>query len=97
MKLGVMAKQLPSSLADADQVFCYTNRLGWDAVAVLSPLGDKFICHEDIGQLALSVSQSAKEGDFILVMSNGGFSGIHEKLLQLLSKKESSDKLSVKS
>ncbi len=41
MKLGSLKDELAGSLADADLVFCYSAGLGWDAVAVLGPLGAK--------------------------------------------------------
>ena len=84
MKLGTMAAQLPGSLEDADQIFCYANKLGWDVGAVLAPIGSKAQCFENIEQLVSSVVASAREGDHVLVMSNGGFSGVHERLLQAL-------------
>lgn len=81
MKLGVMKAQLPISLADADQVFCYAANLGWDANDALAPLGDKAIIDDDIDRLVRRIATSAQSGDHLLVMSNGGFGGIHLKLL----------------
>ncbi|OIR16916.1 UDP-N-acetylmuramate:L-alanyl-gamma-D-glutamyl-meso-diaminopimelate ligase [mine drainage metagenome] len=85
MKLGVMKDALPGSLKDADLVFCYGANLGWDAAASLAPLGDKAVVRDDLGQLIETIAGAAKPGDQILVMSNGGFGGIHEKLLQRLA------------
>jgi UDP-N-acetylmuramate: L-alanyl-gamma-D-glutamyl-meso-diaminopimelate ligase len=85
MKLGTIKAQLPASLVDADQVFCYTNNLGWDAVEVLKPLGTKAQTFDDLGQLVSAIAASARDGDQILVMSNGGFGGIHGKLLAALA------------
>ena len=85
MKLGVMKDVLPGSLKDADLVFCYGANLGWDAAASLAPLGDKAVVRDDLGQLIETIAGAAKPGDQILVMSNGGFGGIHEKLLQRLA------------
>ena len=84
MKLGVMKDALPGSLADADRVFCYGANLGWDAAAALRPLGDKASTHDDLAQLVSTIVAGAQPGDHILVMSNGGFGGIHEKLLAAL-------------
>ncbi|MFZ2628748.1 MAG: cyanophycin synthetase, partial [Rugosibacter sp.] len=84
MKLGVMSTQLPGSLEDADQVFCYAHNLGWDAQAALAPLGARARCFNDIGRLVSAVVTSAQQGDYVLVMSNGGFAGVHERLLQAL-------------
>ncbi|MCX7170889.1 MAG: UDP-N-acetylmuramate:L-alanyl-gamma-D-glutamyl-meso-diaminopimelate ligase, partial [Proteobacteria bacterium] len=85
MKLGTMKAQLPDSLADADAVFCYARQLGWDAAAVLAPLGDKARSFDDLGTLVSAVAAMAQSGDQVLVMSNGGFGGVHEKLLKALA------------
>ncbi len=84
MKLGAMKELLPGSLGDADLVFCYASNLGWDAAAVLSPLGDKAHTFDDLAQLVDAVCAQARPGDQVLVMSNGGFGGVHGKLLQQL-------------
>ncbi|MDP2144971.1 MAG: UDP-N-acetylmuramate:L-alanyl-gamma-D-glutamyl-meso-diaminopimelate ligase [Gallionella sp.] len=85
MKLGVMKDALPGSLKDADLVFCYAGNLGWDARGALAPLGDKAVVKDDLNELIEAIAAVAKPGDQILVMSNGGFGGIHEKLLKRLT------------
>ena len=85
MKLGVMKAQLPASLADADEVFCYAANLGWDAREALASLGDKAVVEDDLERLVARVVQAARPGDQVLVMSNGGFGGIHGKLLAALA------------
>ena len=84
MKLGVMKDALPDSLRDADAVFCYANNLGWDAAAALAPIQQKAQTYDDLGQLVTAVTAMAQPGDHVLVMSNGGFGGVHQKLLQAL-------------
>ncbi len=84
MKLGVMKDALPGSLKEADLVFCYAGNLGWDARGALAPLGDKAVVKDDLNELIEAIAAAAKSGDQILVMSNGGFGGIHEKLLKRL-------------
>jgi len=84
MKLGVMKDALPDSLRDADAVFCYANQLGWDAAAALAPIQHKAHTFDDLQTLVDAVVASAKPGDHVLVMSNGGFGGVHQKLLQAL-------------
>ena len=86
MKLGTMAAQLPSSLAGAEAVYCYAAKLGWDVRAALAPLGDRAAVFEDLGDLVARVAREARQGDAILVMSNGGFGGVHDLLLQALTK-----------
>ena len=85
MKLGVMKAQLPASLGEADRVFCYANNLGWDAAAALSPLGVRAHTHETLDDLVADVVAYAQPGDHVLVMSNGGFGGVHQKLLDALA------------
>ena len=84
MKLGVMKDALPGSLKDADHVFCYSGGLGWDAREALQPMGDKADVSDDLDLLIGEIAEFAMPGDHILVMSNGGFGGIHEKLLERL-------------
>jgi UDP-N-acetylmuramate: L-alanyl-gamma-D-glutamyl-meso-diaminopimelate ligase len=86
MKLGVMKDSLAPSLAGADRVFCYTGGIGWDARAALASLGDKARCEDDLERLVAAIVAAGKPGDHILVMSNGGFGGIHEKLLAELGR-----------
>ena len=86
MKLGVMKNALPESLKDADLVFCYGANLGWDAAEALAPIQAKAAVYEDIEVMVMSIVQQAKAGDQVLVMSNGGFGGVHQKLLDALTK-----------
>ncbi len=81
MKLGVMKDELAASLAAADRVFCYGVGLGWDAAAALAPLGAKAEVHHDIPQLVTAIAAAAQSGDHVVIMSNGSFGGIHDKLL----------------
>jgi UDP-N-acetylmuramate: L-alanyl-gamma-D-glutamyl-meso-diaminopimelate ligase len=85
MKLGVMKDALPGSLKNADLTFCYAGNLGWDARGALAPLGDKAVVTDDLDELIAAIAATARPGDHVLVMSNGGFGGIHEKLLQRLA------------
>ena len=85
MKLGVMKAQLPASLADADRVYCYGAKLGWDAAEALAPLGEKAVVSDDLSQLVSQIADDARPGDQVLVMSNGGFGGIHGMLLSALA------------
>ncbi|MDR1994830.1 UDP-N-acetylmuramate:L-alanyl-gamma-D-glutamyl-meso-diaminopimelate ligase [Azonexus sp.] len=85
MKLGTMKSQLPDSLREADAVYCYAGNLGWDAGAALAPLGERVSVVEDLDILVERIAIAAHPGDHILVMSNGGFGGIHDKLLRRLA------------
>lgn len=85
MKLGVMKNALPASLVDADKVFCYSANLGWDAKEALQPIAEKTVVSEDLTELIAAIAQEATSGDHILIMSNGGFGGIHAKLLERLA------------
>ena len=85
MKLGAMKDALPGSLAAADLTYCYAGKLGWDPAAALAPLGTKAAVYEDLDALITAIVAEARAGDHVLVMSNGGFGGIHDKLLLRLA------------
>jgi len=85
MKSGVMKDRLAQSLERADRVFCYSANLGWDAADALAPLGARVRVMDDLRQLVDAVVDDARPGDQVLVMSNGGFGGIHELLLESLA------------
>ena len=87
MKLGTMKAQLPASLAAADRVYCYAANLGWDVAGALAPLGSRAEVHAELGALIDAIAREARSGDRIVVMSNGGFGGIHDKLLARLAAK----------
>ncbi len=87
MKLGAMKDALPGSLGAADRVFCYAANLGWDAAAALAPLGAKAGAFTDLAALVEAIAGEARPGDHVLVMSNGGFGGIHDKLLARLGER----------
>jgi UDP-N-acetylmuramate: L-alanyl-gamma-D-glutamyl-meso-diaminopimelate ligase len=85
MKLGTMSALLPWSLEDADLAFCHSGGLGWDAAQALSPMGEKAVVADTIDALVQRVVRAARPGDQVLCMSNGGFGGIHQKLLDALA------------
>ena len=87
MKLGVMKDALPASLKAADLVFCYSGGLGWNPAEALSPLGAKASVRDDLAQLVEDIAAAARTGDHVLIMSNGGFGGIHDKLLSRLTRR----------
>jgi UDP-N-acetylmuramate: L-alanyl-gamma-D-glutamyl-meso-diaminopimelate ligase len=87
MKLGAMKAQLPWSLEEADLAFCHSTGLGWDAAEALAPMGAQAVVSDNIDALVKKVVAAAKPGDHILCMSNGGFGGIHAKLLAALESK----------
>jgi UDP-N-acetylmuramate: L-alanyl-gamma-D-glutamyl-meso-diaminopimelate ligase len=85
MKLGTMKSQLPWALENADLAFCHSGGLDWDAAAALAPMGERATVANNIETLVQHVCQRARAGDQIVCMSNGGFGGIHNKLLAELS------------
>jgi UDP-N-acetylmuramate: L-alanyl-gamma-D-glutamyl-meso-diaminopimelate ligase len=84
MKLGAMTAQLPASLAQADLAFCHAGGLDWDARAALAPMGARAQVADNLEELLAQVTVAARPGDHLLCMSNGGFGGIHMKLLAAL-------------
>jgi UDP-N-acetylmuramate: L-alanyl-gamma-D-glutamyl-meso-diaminopimelate ligase len=92
MKLGTMAARLPEALKLADAIFCFgqaqgKQALGWDPAAVLAPLGERARTFSDLDTMVQSIVHSAGPDDTIVVMSNGGFGGIHQKLLECLQQR----------
>jgi UDP-N-acetylmuramate: L-alanyl-gamma-D-glutamyl-meso-diaminopimelate ligase len=79
-----MKSQLPWSLEQADLAFCHSGGLGWDAREAMAPMGERAQVADSIEELLRQVSAAARPGDQILCMSNGGFGGIHAKLLTAL-------------
>jgi UDP-N-acetylmuramate: L-alanyl-gamma-D-glutamyl-meso-diaminopimelate ligase len=88
MKLGTMKSQLPWSLAQADLSFCHSGGLDWDANATLAEMGKKAHVAASIDELVNEVMKHAQAGDHLLCMSNGGFGGIHDKLMNALKQKK---------
>jgi len=84
MKLGAVKAQLPWALEEADWSFCHSGGLQWNAAEALQPLGDQVVVSDNIDSLITQILKVAQPGDHILCMSNGGFGGIHEKLLTAL-------------
>jgi len=85
MKLGSMKALLPQALECADLSFCHTQGLDWDAQEALAPLGARAMCASSIESMIELVSAHTRAGDHIVCMSNGGFGGIHAKLLSHLA------------
>lgn len=86
MRMGIHAKELPESLGNADQVFLYAPAdLGWDAGAVMKPLVEKCRIMDNTADIVDALKESAKPGDALVVMSNGGFENIHQRILDALA------------
>jgi UDP-N-acetylmuramate: L-alanyl-gamma-D-glutamyl-meso-diaminopimelate ligase len=85
MKLGAMKAQLPWALEEADLAFCHSGGLDWDAAQALAPMGARAVVAATIDELVSRVVAVARSGDHVLCMSNGGFGGVHQKLLDALA------------
>ena len=85
MKLGSMKSLLPWALEEADLSFCHSGGLSWDATQALAPLGAQARVCATIDELVRAVVAVARPGDHVLCMSNGGFGGVHGRLLDALS------------
>ncbi|MEX1168095.1 MAG: UDP-N-acetylmuramate:L-alanyl-gamma-D-glutamyl-meso-diaminopimelate ligase, partial [Hydrogenophaga sp.] len=87
MKLGTMKTQLPWSLESADLAICHTGGLDWSASEALAPMGSRASVAHSIDEVVSQVVAAAQEGDHIVCMSNGGFGGVHARLLTALGDK----------
>ena len=88
MKLGAMRDALPGALTNADVVYVYDNNLGWDVAKAFAPIGTKTGVFTDLNAMIDAIVVMAQSGDQILVMSNGGFGGVHGKILAKLAERE---------
>ena len=85
MKLGVHKDTLAASLGAADRVYFHRPAdLGWDLEAAAGPLGDRAELVADVDALVARLAAVARDGDHVLVMSNGAFGGLHGRLLTAL-------------
>jgi len=86
MKMGVHKRALADSLRVADRVLLLEPEdMSWSLNAVCGDLGPKASLCKTVESIIEQVVVDAEEGDSILVMSNGGFGGIHQKLLAALA------------
>ena len=86
LKKGVLVESLPASFARADRVYIYSAGVSWNAGTLFAPLGARARCETRLEALVAAVAAEARDGDQILVMSNGSFGGIHQKLLAALAR-----------
>jgi UDP-N-acetylmuramate: L-alanyl-gamma-D-glutamyl-meso-diaminopimelate ligase len=87
MKLGTMKAQLPWSLEEADLSFCLQGDYGWSVREALQTLGDGALVADDVDTLVALIARHARADDHVLCMSNGGFGGVHGKLLAALGRR----------
>jgi UDP-N-acetylmuramate: L-alanyl-gamma-D-glutamyl-meso-diaminopimelate ligase len=85
MKLGTMKAQLPWALEEADLSFCLQGNYGWSTAEALAPMGAQAQVADTVDALVALVLRAARPGDHVLCMSNGGFGGVHDKLLAALA------------
>ena len=88
MRMGVHREQLAPSLAGADEVWLYAPAdLGWDAGEVTRALGSRGRSVAELGALAVNLAASLHPGDNVVIMSNGGFGGLHGRLISALEQR----------
>ncbi|MGH8261299.1 MAG: UDP-N-acetylmuramate:L-alanyl-gamma-D-glutamyl-meso-diaminopimelate ligase, partial [Steroidobacteraceae bacterium] len=88
MRMGAHRSALAPSLAAADEAWLYAPAdLGWDAREVIQALGSRGHLASDIGELAEALAKSLRPGDNVLIMSNGGFGGLHGRLIAALEQR----------
>jgi UDP-N-acetylmuramate: L-alanyl-gamma-D-glutamyl-meso-diaminopimelate ligase len=82
MRMGVHHQTLAPALSGADEVWLYAPPdLGWDVGAVARALGTRGHLSADVDALVRELAGAVRHGDHVLIMSNGGFAGLHGKLL----------------
>mgnify|MGYP004007014311 FL=1 len=85
MKMGTWQNRLAESLNAADLVFCYTLNLGWDVQEALKSMGSRAVSSDNLEKLIEAITVTTHPGDYVLIMSNGGFGGIQKKILKSLN------------
>ena len=85
MKMGTWQDRLAESLKAADLVFCYTSNLGWDVQEALKSMGSRAVSSDNLEKLVEAITVATHPGDYVLIMSNGGFGGIQKKILKSLN------------
>ena len=89
MKLGSHRDAIAGSLAQADRVWMYQGpAVKWDVAGAVASLGEKARVSTDIDALLGELESYLTPGDHVLIMSNGGFDGIHGKLLTRLKARD---------
>ncbi|KLV02457.1 UDP-N-acetylmuramate:L-alanyl-gamma-D-glutamyl-meso-diaminopimelate ligase [Photobacterium aquae] len=92
MKLGVHKADLAPALAAADEVFIYQpDNIPWSVDEIAQQCPQPATTDADLDALVAKICDAATPGDNILVMSNGGFGGIHGKILAALEAKGGSE------
>ena len=88
MKMGVHKDDIAPSLHDAQAVFIYQpDTILWKVSQITDALIQPAKWSASIDKLVEMIAKEAKTGDHILVMSNGDFGGIHNKLMVKLQGK----------
>jgi UDP-N-acetylmuramate: L-alanyl-gamma-D-glutamyl-meso-diaminopimelate ligase len=88
MRMGVHGDKLAASLREADRVLVYLpEELDWDVELAFAALGDQARLFTTVEEIVVTVAEETQSGDHLLVMSNGGFENIHERILQALEKR----------
>ncbi len=86
MRIGVHSKKLAGSLEPADRTWLYRpQNLDWSLDKSIAALGDTASIHDDIDAMVKDISGEVRDGDIVLIMSNGAFGDIHQKLLNSLA------------
>ncbi|TAK76279.1 MAG: UDP-N-acetylmuramate:L-alanyl-gamma-D-glutamyl-meso-diaminopimelate ligase [Gammaproteobacteria bacterium] len=86
MRTGVHKEQMQAALSDADMVVCKSTEADWGLKALLAQFKQPTILYDDIDVLVKNLVPLLHAGDHVVVMSNSGFGGIHQKLLEAIKK-----------
>ena len=88
MRMGVHKESLANCLQVADRVILFNqSAMDWSLSTVQQQLGEKATVEKSIDDIVGLIRDEAMRGDEILIMSNGGFGGIHQKILTVLAKR----------
>ena len=86
MRMGYHAETLASSFEIADQIFLFqADNVDWDIAEHMTELGECCQVFKDIETIVSLITEQHQSGDQIVIMSNGGFGGIHKKIIEALN------------
>ena len=86
MRSGVHKEKIQEALHDADMVVCKSTDQDWGLKSILAGFKQPTAIYQDVDHLVSQLAPSLQSGDHVVIMSNSGFGGIHEKLLATLEK-----------
>jgi UDP-N-acetylmuramate: L-alanyl-gamma-D-glutamyl-meso-diaminopimelate ligase len=89
MKMGIFAQRFIQSVASADEVLlCENTALQWDLPAIAQTASTLILIEPNIDRVINHLVENTRPGDQIVIMSNGGFDNIHQRLINAMASRQ---------